>query len=149
MLERLVEGKLVRRQTLGGDATTLEVNAAMRSLVRWNTGKGDDAFVNHLSVASGVETPTRADGVRFDRKRMPKKTSSKEWMSAHDPDAKITKLTDGRTHLADSVEEDVDLEMGEVLVVTVPGEEMGDTHTLAGTLTVGREEVETVAAIQV
>ena len=148
VLERLVEVKLVRGQTVGVDATTLETNAAMRSIVRRDTGESYEAFVRQLVEASGVPTPTRADLVRFDRKRK-KKTSNKEWMNPHDPDAKITKMKIGRTHLAYKVEEAVDLETGAVVAVTMPEEEMGDTKTMAGTLMMAREEVEAVAEVQV
>ena len=148
VLERLVEAKLVRGQTVGVDATTLEANAAMRSIVRRDTGESYEAFVRQLAEASGVPTPTRADLVRFDRKRK-KKTSNKEWMNPHDPDAKITKMKIGRTHLAYKVEEAVDLETGAVVAVTMPEEEMGDTKTMAGTLIMAREEVEAVAEVQV
>ena len=149
VLERLVEAKLVPGHTLGIDATTLEANAAMRSIVRRDTGEDYEVFVKRLAEASGVETPTRADLARFDRKRKPKKTSNKEWMNPHDPDAKITKMKDGRTHLAYKVEEAVDLETGAVVAVTVAEEELGDTKTMAGRLKLAQEEVEAVAEVQV
>ena len=129
VLERLSEAKLVRGRTIGIDATTLEANAAMRSIVRRDTGEGYEAFVKRLAEASGVETPTRADLARFDRKRR-KKTSTKEWKNPHDPDAKITKMKDGRTRLAHKAEEAVDLETVAVVAVTVQGAEAGDTKTM-------------------
>ena len=100
MLERLADAGLVRGKTVGNDATTLEANAAMRSIERRDTGESYEAFVRSLAEASGVETPTRADLARFDRSRKNKKTSNKEWQSPQDPDAKIAKMKDGRTHLA-------------------------------------------------
>ena len=143
VLERLSEAKLVRGRTIGIDATTLEANAAMRSIVRRDTGEGYEAFVKRLAEASGVETPTRADLARFDRKRK-KKTSSKEWKNPHDPDAKITKMKDGRTRLAHKAEAAVDLETGAVVAVTVQGAEAGDTKTMDKTLRMAREEVSAV-----
>ena len=143
VLERLSEAKLVRGRTIGIDATTLEANAAMRSIVRRDTGEGYEAFVKRLAEASGVETPTRADLARFDRKRK-KKTSNKEWKNPHDPDAKITKMKDGRTRLAHKAEEAVDLETGAVVAVTVQGAEAGDTKTMDQTLRMVREEVSAV-----
>ena len=88
VLERLADAGLVRGKTVGIDATTLEANAAMRSIERRDTGESYEAFVRSLAEASGVETPTRADLARFDRSRKNKKTSNKEWKSPQDPDAK-------------------------------------------------------------
>ena len=118
VLKQLAEAGLVKGKTIGIDATTLEANAAMRSIVRRDTGKDYETFVRGLAEASGVKTPTREELVRFDRKRKPKKMSNEEWVNPHDPDAKITKLKDGRTRLGHKVEEAVDLETGAVVAVT-------------------------------
>lgn len=101
--QRLVEAGLLKGRTIAIDATTLEANAAMRSIVRRDTGEGYEAFLTGLAQASGIETPTRADLARLDRKRK-KKTSNKDWTSPSDPDAKVTKMKDGRTHLAHKAE---------------------------------------------
>ena len=140
MLERLAAAKLVRRQTVGDDATTLEVNAAMRTIKPCETGEDYEAFVKRLAATPGMETLTRADLVRFDRKRKNKKTSNKEWMKPHDPDAKITKMKDGRTHLAYKMEEAVYLETA--AVVAVAGAELRDSKTMTATLKMSREEDE-------
>ena len=95
VLKQLAQAGLVQGKTIGIDATTLEANAALRTLVRRDTGEGYETYVKGLAAASGVPTPTREELVRFDRKRK-KKTSNREWMNPHDPDAKITKLKDGR-----------------------------------------------------
>ena len=145
VLKQLAQAGLVRGKTIGIDATTLEANAAMRSLVRRDTGEDYETYVKGLAEASGVETPTREDLVRFDRKRKKKKTSNREWVNPNDPDAKITKLKDGRTRLGHKVEEAVDLETGAVVAVTAP-EELGDTQTLGGTLRMAQEEVEAVGS---
>ena len=144
VLKQLSDAGLVQGKTIGIDATTLEANAAMRSLVRRDTGKDYETFVRGLAEASGVPTPTREQLVRFDRKRK-KKTSNKEWVNPHDPDAKITKLKDGRTRLGHKVEEAVDLETGAVVAVTAP-EELGDTQTMGGTLRMANEEVNAVGS---
>ena len=89
---------MVKGKTVGIDATTLEANAALRSIVRRDTGELR-GFLTKLAQASGIETPTRADLARIDRKRK-KKGSNDDWTHPHDPDAKITKMKDGRTHLA-------------------------------------------------
>ena len=119
VLERLAGAGLVQGKTVGVDATTLEANAAMRSIERRDTGESYEAFVRQLAKASGIETPTRAELARFDRSRKDRKTSNKEWQSPQDPDAKIAKMKDGRTHLAHKAEHGVYLETGAILSVTV------------------------------
>ena len=144
VLERLVDAGLVRGKTVGIDATTLEANAAMRSIERRDTGESYEAFVRSLAEASGVETPTRADLARFDRSRKNKKTSNKEWKSPQDPDAKIAKMKDGRTHLAHKAEHGVDMDTGAIVSVTVQDASDGDTATLPETLIMAAEQVELV-----
>jgi transposase len=103
ILQRLADTGLVKGKTLGIDATTLEANAALRSIVRRDTGDTYQEFLTQLAQASGIETPTREDLARIDRKR-PRKGSNDDWTHPHDPDAKITKMKDGRTHLAHKAE---------------------------------------------
>ena len=143
VLEQLAESGLVSGKTLGIDATTLEANAAMRSIVRRDTGEDYTAFLTRLAQASGIETPTAADLARFDRKRK-KKTSNKDWTHPHDPDAKVAKMKDGSTHMAHKVEHAVDMETGAVVGVTVQGADQGDTATLVETLVTAAEQVEAV-----
>jgi transposase len=102
---QLADAGLVKGKTVGIDATTLEANAALRSIVRRDTGESYQDFLTKLAQA----TPTRADLARIDRKRK-KKGSNDDWTHPHDPDAKITKMKDGRTHLAHKAEPAVDLE---------------------------------------
>ena len=144
VLERLAGAGLVQGKTVGVDATTLEANAAMRSIERRDTGESYEAFVRQLAKASGIETPTRAELARFDRSRKDRKTSNKEWQSPQDPDAKIAKMKDGRTHLAHKAEHGVDLETGAILSVTVQAASEGDSATLPETLTMAAEQVEAV-----
>ena len=127
VLERLADAGLVRGKTVGLDATTLEANAAMRSIERRDTGESYEAFIRRLAEASGVETPTRADLARFDRSRKNKKTSNKEWQSPQDPDAKVAKMKDGRTHMAYKAEHGVDLDTGAIVSVTVQDASEGDS----------------------
>jgi transposase len=143
ILQRLADGGLVKGQTIGIDATTLEANAALRSIVRRDTGEGYQEFLTQLAQASGIETPTREDLARIDRQR-PKKGSNAEWTHPHDPDAKITKMKDGRTHLAHKAEHAVDLETGAVVAVTVQGADEGDPATSVETLIEAAEQIETV-----
>ena len=139
--QRLVEVGLLKGKTLAIDATTLEANAAMRSIVRRDTEETYQEFLTRLAKASGIETPTREDLARLDRKRK-KKTSNKEWTNPYDPDAKVTKMKDGRTHLAHKAEHAVDLETGAIVAVTVQGADEGDTTTIVETVTSVIEQLE-------
>ncbi|MBL8233975.1 MAG: transposase [Bryobacterales bacterium] len=133
----------MKGRTVGVDATTLEANAAMKTIVRRDNGQSYDQFLTALAKASGIETPTREDLQRIDKKRK-KKTSNKEWVNPHDPDARVTKMKDGSTHLAHKAEHAVDMETGAVLAVTVQGADQGDTSTVRETLA---EAGQTVAAL--
>ena len=145
ILQVLATADLIKGKTIGIDATTLEANAALRSIVRRDSGETYQDFLTRLAQASGIETPTRADLARLDRKR-PKKGRNTEWRHPHDPDARITKMKDGRTHLAHKAEHAVDLETGAIVGVTVQGADQGDTTTIAETVTAAAEELEAVAA---
>jgi transposase len=145
ILQVLATANLVKGKTIGIDATTLEANAALRSIVRRDSGETYQDFLTRLAQASGIETPTRADLARLDRKR-PKKGRNKDWRHPHDPDARITKMKDGRTHLAHKAEHAVDMETGAIVGVTVQGADQGDTTTIAETVTTAAEELEAVAA---
>jgi transposase len=129
----LADHGLLKGQRIAIDATTLEANAAMRSIVRRDTGESYEEFLRGLAKASGIETPTREDLLRLDRKRK-KRMSNKEWKSPADEDARIAKMKDGRTHLAHKAEHAVDLDTGAVVAVTLPGADQGDTTTLDATL---------------
>jgi transposase len=143
VLQRVAEAGLVHGQTVAIDATTLEANAALRSIVRRDTGEGYQEFLTKLAQASDIETPTRADLARFDRKRK-KKGANKDWTSPADPDARITKMKDGRTHLAHKAEHAVDLETGAIVAVTIQGADQGDTATLPETLAEAVEQLDQV-----
>ena len=143
MLQRLADAGLVKGKTVGIDATTLEANAALRSIVRRDTGESYQDFLTELAQASGIETPTRADLARIDRKRK-KKGSNDDWTHPQDPDAKITKMKDGRTHLAHKAEHAVDLETGAIVGVTVQDADEGDTTTSIETLIEAAEQIEAV-----
>jgi len=134
---------LVSGKTVGIDATTLEGNAALRSIVRRDTGEKYQDFLVRLAKESGIETPTREDLAKLDRKR-PHKGSNKDWKNPHDPDAKITKMKDGSTHLAHKAEHAVDMDSGAVLAVTLQGADLGDTTTLPVTVTEAAENMESL-----
>src|SRR5664280_854312 len=120
----LADRGLLQGKRIAIDATTLEANAAMRSIVRRDTGESYEEFLRGLAKASGIETPTREDLARLDRKRK-KRTSNQEWKSPADEDARIAKMKDGRTHLAHKTEHAVDLDTGAVVAVTLQGADQG------------------------
>lgn len=124
---------LVKGKTVGVDATTLEANAAMRSIIRNDSGQKYDEFLKEMAEASGIETPTREELAKLDRKRK-NKASNDDWHNPNDPDAKITKMKDGRTHLAHKQEHAVDMDTGAVLGVTIQEANAGDTTTWHATL---------------
>ena len=146
VLHRLADAHLVQGHTVGIDATTLEANAAMRSIVRRDTGESYDALLTRLAEASGLATPTRAELARFDRTRK-KKGSHDDWTHPQDPDAKIPKMKDGRTHWAHTAEHAVDLETGAIVGVTVQDADTGDTTTMVETLITAAEQVEAGGAV--
>jgi transposase len=140
----LAEKGLLKGQTLGVDATTLEANAALRTIVRRDTGEGYQEFLQRLAQESGIKTPTREQLARLDRKRA-HKGSNEEWEHPHDPDARIAKMKDGRTHLAHKVEHAVDFSSGAVVAVTVQPADAGDTATGRETVCEAGEQIATVA----
>ncbi len=143
ILERVAEAGLLKGKTLGVDATTLEANAALRSIVRRDNGATYQAFLTKLAQASGVATPTREDLARVDRKRK-KKGSNDDWTPPHDPDARIMKMKDGRTHLAHKAEHAVDLASGAVVAVTIQPADRGDTDSGVDTVLAALDELDAV-----
>jgi len=144
VLELLAKKGWLQGKTVGIDGTTLEANAAMRSIVRRDTGEEYEEFLRKLAEESGMATPTREQLAKLDRKRV-NKGSNEEWVNPHDPEAEITKLKDGRTHLAYKAEHAVDLETGAVVAVTVAGGAAGDTQTILETLPQAGEHIAEVA----
>lgn len=142
---QLVTHGLLTGKTLAVDATTLEANAAMRSIVRRDTGETYQAYLTQLAAASGIETPTREALARFDRRRK-KKGTNRDWTHPDDPDAKITKMKDGRTHLAHKAEHAVDADSGAIVAVTVQGTDVGDTSSVVATVVEAAEQLERAGA---
>jgi transposase len=147
ILKVLANHELISGKTVGVDSTTLEANAAMRSIVRRDTGEAYQEFLLRLAKESGIETPTREDLVKLDKKRK-NKASNADWQSPNDPDAKITQMKDGTTHLAHKAEHAVDMGKdahGAILAVNVCDAAVGDTNTLIDTLV---QTTENLAAIK-
>ncbi len=143
--ERLAVAGLLKGRTVAIDATTLEANAAMRSIVRRDTGETYQEFLTRLAAESGIKTPTREALARLDRRRK-KRTSNDDWQNPFDPDAKITKMKDGRTHLAHKAEHAIDLDSGALVAVTLQGANVGDTTSLVETASAAAEQVEAAHA---
>jgi transposase len=139
VLRILTEEGLVSGRTVSIDATTLEANAALKSIVRRDNGQSYTDYLKGLAQAAGIENPTKEQLARLDRKRK-KKGSNQEWMSPSDPDARITKMKDGRTHLAHKAEHAVDLTTGALLAVTLQPANEGDTTTIHQTLEEAQNE---------
>jgi hypothetical protein len=119
---------------IGVDASTQEANAALRRLVRRDTGEDYRQMLERLAKDSGIETPSTEDLIRFDRTRKGKSLSNAEWSSPTDPEARIAKMKDGTTHLAYKPEHAVDLDTGAIIAAKIHPADQGDTRTLAGTL---------------
>src|SRR3954453_2098247 len=134
VLRRLVEHGLVKGDRIGVDASTMEANAALRAIVRRETGEGYREMLERLAAESGIATPSAEDLIRLDRKRKGKRLSNKDWASPPDPEARIAKLKDGRTHLAYKPEHAVDLDTGAIVAAAIHPADQGDTATLPGTL---------------
>jgi transposase len=146
VLQRLAEHGLIRGERIGVDASTMEANAALRAIVRRDSGEGYREMLERLARASGIETPTAEDLVRLDRKRKGKRLSNAEWASPADPEARIAKLKDGRTRLAYKPEHAVDLDTGAIVTAEIHAADRGDTATLPDTLAAAEANLAAVDA---
>ncbi len=143
----LLEGHgLLRGPTLGIDATSLEANAAMKSIVRRDTGEDWTEYLQRLALAEGIENPTAEDLRRLDRKRPEKKVSIQDWQSPSDPEARITRMKDGTTHLAYKAEHAVDLESEAIVAVGVMSADTGDANSGPQTLAAAPANLSAVPA---
>jgi len=133
VLREVARRGMLRGKTLGIDATTLEANAAMRSIVRRDTGESYLEYPRGLAQQAGIDSTDDAAVRRLDRKRK-KKTSNEEWVNPHDRDAEVTKMKNGATHLAYKAEQAVDLDTGAIVAVTTQGGAVGDTTSMRETL---------------
>src|SRR4051794_4223141 len=146
VLQRLAEHGLIKAGRIGVDASTMEANAPLRSIVRRDTSEGYREMLKRLAAESGIATPTAEDLVRLDRKRKGKRLSNQDWASPTDPEARIAKLKDGRTRLAYKPEHAVDLDTGAIVAAEVHPADQGDTATLPGTLAAAEANLAAVGA---
>jgi transposase len=131
VLALAAEKKLLPGKTVAVDATTLEADAAMKSIVRRDTGEDWNEYLRRLmKEREGVENPTDEELRRFDKQRKDKRVSNEEWMSETDPDSRITKMKDGTTHLAYKAEHVVDLKTELVLAASIRHADEGDADTM-------------------
>jgi transposase len=138
VLGLLEKKQLLRGKTLGIDATTLEANAAMKSIVRKDGGGDWKEYLRTLAKAEGIEKPTEDDLRRLDRAREAKKVSNENWESPSDPEAKIARMKDGTTHLAYKAEHAVDLETEAIVAATVTRADRGDSQSGPETLIIAQ-----------
>src|SRR4051795_1569295 len=134
ILEIADKHDLVPARRIGIDASTQEANASLRRLVRRDTGEDYQEMLRRLARASGIETPSTADLIRFDRARQNKTLSNADWVSQTDPAARIARMKDGRTHLGYKPEHAVDLDTEVIVAIKIHPADQGDTQTLPGTL---------------
>jgi transposase len=130
VLELAAQKKLLSGKTVAVDSTTLEANAAMKSIVRKDTGENYKQYLTKLAKEAGLNDPTDEELRRFDKKRKDKTASNDDWKSSSDPDAQITKMKDGRTHLAYKAEHVVDLDSEFILHAAIHPATAGDAETL-------------------
>lgn len=144
VLELAAQQGLLRGRTVAVDATTLEANAAMKSIVRKETGEDWKAYLRRLAEEAGIKDPTDEDLRRFDKKRKDKKVSNTEWHSPSDPDSRIVKMKDGRTHLAYKAEHVVDLETDLVLTAEIYPATETDSETILKSIDQAQTKIDQV-----
>jgi transposase len=134
VLKIAVDKKLLSGKTVGVDGTTLEANAAMKSIVRRDTGEDWKQYVTRLMREDGTiaahEEPTDEEVRRYDKGRKNKRVSNEEWVSESDPESRITQMKDGRTHLAYKAEHAVDLKSDLVVAADIRPADHPDTETI-------------------
>jgi transposase len=146
VLKVVAEQGLVKGKRIGVDASTMEANAALRTIVRRDDGRTYREMLTQMAKESGIETPRADDLVRLDRNRKGKKLSNEEWISRTDPQAKIARLKDARTHLADKPEHAVDLDTGVIVAAALHPADNGDTTTIADTLSAAEKNLAQINA---
>ena len=146
VLAVIAERGLVRGERIGVDASTLEANAALRAIVRRDTGAGYRAMLERMAQESGIATPAAEDLIRLDRKRTGKRLSNDDWVSRTDPEARIARMKDGTTHLAYKPEHAVDLDTGAVVAAEMHPADAGDTTTITDTLDAAQRNLTNVGA---
>jgi transposase len=133
-LRRLAEHGLIKGDRIGVDASTMEADAALRAIVRRDTGEGYREMLERLAAEGGIATPSAEDLTRLDREREGERLPNKGWASPTDPEARIAEPKDGRTRLAYEPEHAVGLDAGAIVAAAIHPADQGDAATLPGTL---------------
>jgi transposase len=145
VLKAAAEHGLLKGKTVAVDATTLEANAAMKSIVRRDTGEDWNAYLKRLMLEEGLiekdDEPTAEELRRFDKKRKNKRVSNDEWVSKADSDSRIMKMKDGRTHLCYKAEHVIDLDTELVLAAEIYEANKADTETLVDSVLEAQQHV--------
>jgi transposase len=145
VLKLVAERGLVKGERIGVDGSTMEANAALRTIVRRDNGETYRQMLTRMAKESGVETPSAEDLARLDRKRKGKKLSNEDWASPIDPEAKIARMKDGTTHLAYKPEHAVDLDTGAIVAAPIHKADQGDVASLPDTLKAAAANLEKIA----
>ena len=150
VLKMAVDNKLLSGKTVGVDSTTLEANAAMRSIVRRDTGEDWKEYVTRLMKEDGTIQadcePTDEEVRRYDKRRKNKRVSNDEWMSPNDPESRITQMKDGRTHLAYKAEHVVDLNSDLVVAADIRPADHADTETIVDSVMLAQSNLRAVGS---
>ena len=141
VLKLIAERGLVKGERIGVDGSTMEANAALRTILRRDNGESYRQMLTRMAKDSGIETPSAEDLARLDRKRKGKKLSNEDWRSPIDPDARIARMKDGTTHLAYKPEHAVDLDTGAIVAAPIHPADEGDVATLSTTLKAAAENL--------
>lgn len=144
VLKLVAERGLLKGDRIGVDGSTMEANAALRSIVRRDNGETYREMLTRMATESGIKTPSAEDLARFDKKRKGKKLSNDDWTSKTDAEAKIARMKDGTTHLAYKPEHAVDLDTGVIVAAPIHEADKGDTATLGETLKTAKDNLSAV-----
>src|SRR5512139_372907 len=144
VLKLVAERGLLKGNRIGVDGSTMEANAALRSIVRRDSGETYREMLTRIATDSGIQTPSAEDLARLDKKRKGKKLSNDDWTSKTDAEAKIARMKDGTTHLADKPEHAVDLDTGVIVAAPIHEADKGDTTTLGETLKTAKDNLSAV-----
>ena len=147
VLVRLAEHRFVKGERIGVDASTMATNAALRTIVRCDGGETSSQMLQRMAEESGIATPTTDDLGRLDREPKGKKFSNEDWTSPVDPDARVTKMKDGTTHLAYNPEHAVDLDTGAIVTAEVHSANRGNTATLSDMLTAAEARLQLLGQV--
>ena len=127
----LYEYGLLKGRHLGIDSSIIEANASLRELQHRNTEEAYWEYVKRLAAAAGIDPDDTKAVRRFDKKRPGRKTSNKDWVNPHDPEAKVGRTKDGACDMVYKPEHVSDLKSGAIMRAEVRSGDAGDTVELS------------------